>query len=85
MGLQSKTFIKDQKEEGTYNEASFEREYESVWSSMGIPGPPSIWMSLKPSFLSVQDLLLIRLDLSSSQALLTKLFVALLSKRRIYD
>ena len=32
MGLQSKTFIKDQKEEGTYNEASFEREYESVWS-----------------------------------------------------
>jgi hypothetical protein len=32
MGLQSKTFIKDQKEEGTYNEASFEREYESIWS-----------------------------------------------------
>ena len=32
MGLQSKTFIKDQKEEGTYNEASFERENESVWS-----------------------------------------------------
>lgn len=32
MGLQSKTFIKDQKEEGTYNEASFDREYESVWS-----------------------------------------------------
>ena len=32
MGLQSRTFIKDQKEEGTYNEASFEREYESVWS-----------------------------------------------------
>lgn len=32
MGLQQKTFIKDQKEEGTFNEASFEREYESVWS-----------------------------------------------------
>ena len=32
VGLQSKTFIKDQKEEGTYNEASFEREYESRWS-----------------------------------------------------
>lgn len=32
MGLQSRTFIKDQKEEGTYNEASFLREYESVWS-----------------------------------------------------
>jgi hypothetical protein len=29
MGLQSKTFITDQKEEGTFNEASFEREYES--------------------------------------------------------
>lgn len=32
VGLQNKTFIKDQKEEGTYNEASFEREYESRWS-----------------------------------------------------
>lgn len=32
VGLQRKTFIKDQKEEGTYNEASFEREYESIWS-----------------------------------------------------
>ena len=32
VGLQSKTFITDQKEEGTYNEASFEREYESIWS-----------------------------------------------------
>ena len=32
VGLQSKTFIKDQKDEGTYNEASFEREYESRWS-----------------------------------------------------
>lgn len=32
VGLQSKTFIKDQKEEGTYNEASFSREYESRWS-----------------------------------------------------
>lgn len=26
-GLQSKTFISDQKEEGTFNEASFEREF----------------------------------------------------------
>lgn len=32
VGLQSKTFIQDQKSEGTYNEASFEREYESKWS-----------------------------------------------------
>ena len=32
VGLQSKTFITDQKNEGTYNEASFEREYESKWS-----------------------------------------------------
>ena len=32
MGLQSKTFITDQKEEGTFNEASFEREYESKWT-----------------------------------------------------
>lgn len=32
IGLQSKTFISDQKEEGTYNEASFQREYESIWS-----------------------------------------------------
>ena len=32
VGLQSKTFIRDQKEEGTYNEASFAREYESQWS-----------------------------------------------------
>ena len=32
VGLQSKTFIKDQKEEGTFNEASFDREYESKWS-----------------------------------------------------
>ena len=32
MGLQSKTFITDQKNEGTYNEASFEREYESHWT-----------------------------------------------------
>jgi hypothetical protein len=32
MGLQSKTFIQDQKSEGTYNEASFDREYESKWS-----------------------------------------------------
>lgn len=32
VGLQSKTFVTDQKNEGTYNEASFEREYESKWS-----------------------------------------------------
>lgn len=32
VGLQNKTFITDQKNEGTYNEASFEREYESKWS-----------------------------------------------------
>ena len=32
VGLQSKTFITDQKNEGTYNEASFDREYESKWS-----------------------------------------------------
>lgn len=32
VGLQSRTFIQDQKDEGTYNEASFEREYESKWS-----------------------------------------------------
>lgn len=32
VGLQQKTFITDQKNEGTYNEASFEREYESIWS-----------------------------------------------------
>lgn len=30
MGLQSKTFIKDQKSEGTFNEASFAREYEFI-------------------------------------------------------
>lgn len=28
VGLQDKTFIQDQKDEGTYNEASFEREYK---------------------------------------------------------
>ena len=32
VGLQSKTFIQDQKDEGTFNEASFEREYESRWT-----------------------------------------------------
>ena len=32
VGLQSKTFIKDQKEEGTFNEASFEREYRLLYS-----------------------------------------------------
>lgn len=32
VGLQSKSFLADQKSEGTYNEASFQREYESIWS-----------------------------------------------------
>lgn len=32
VGLQRKTFIEDQKQEGTFNEASFEREYESLWT-----------------------------------------------------
>lgn len=32
VGLQDATFIQDQKDEGTYNEASFEREYESRWT-----------------------------------------------------
>ena len=32
VGLQSKNFIKDQKEDGTFNESSFEREYESRWT-----------------------------------------------------
>lgn len=32
VGLQSKTFIQDQKDEGTFNEASFEREFESRWT-----------------------------------------------------
>lgn len=32
VGLQRKTFITDQKNEGTFNEASFEREFESIWS-----------------------------------------------------
>ena len=32
VGLQSKSFLSDQKQEGTYNEASFQREYESIWS-----------------------------------------------------
>jgi len=32
MGLLDKTFIKDLKLDGTFNEASFGREYESEWS-----------------------------------------------------
>lgn len=32
VGLQQKSFIQDQKDDGTFNEASFEREYESKWS-----------------------------------------------------
>lgn len=32
VGLQSKSFIKDQQRDGTFNEAAFEREYESRWS-----------------------------------------------------
>jgi len=30
--LLDKTFIQDLKADGTYNEASFDREYESKWS-----------------------------------------------------
>lgn len=32
VGLQSKTFVQDLKMDGTFNEASFDREYESIWS-----------------------------------------------------
>jgi len=32
MKLLDKTFLQDLKSDGTYNEASFEREYESKWS-----------------------------------------------------
>ncbi len=32
VGLQSRTFIKDQQEDGTFNEASFNREFESRWT-----------------------------------------------------
>jgi len=32
MGLHSKSFIEDLKSDGTYNEASFNREYESYWT-----------------------------------------------------
>jgi hypothetical protein len=32
MGLLSKSFIKDLKMDGTFNESSFDREYESKWS-----------------------------------------------------
>jgi hypothetical protein len=32
MGLLDKSFIKDLKQDGTFNEASFDREYESIWS-----------------------------------------------------
>ena len=32
MGLLDKTFIRDLKMDGTFNESSFDREYESVWS-----------------------------------------------------
>lgn len=31
-GLQPKSFLADQQKDGTFNEASFDREYESVWS-----------------------------------------------------
>lgn len=36
MGLQRKTFINDQKQEGTFNEASFEREYKNDLYSLNI-------------------------------------------------
>ncbi len=32
VGLQSRTFVKDLQQDGTFNEASFDREYESLWS-----------------------------------------------------
>jgi hypothetical protein len=32
LGLQSKNFIADLKRDSTFNAASFEREYESMWS-----------------------------------------------------
>lgn len=32
MGLQEKSFVKDLQQDGTYNEASFSREFESKWS-----------------------------------------------------
>lgn len=32
VGLQSRTFIQDQKQDGTFNEVSFGREYESKWA-----------------------------------------------------
>lgn len=32
VGLQSKDFVHELKQDGTFNEASFEREYESKWS-----------------------------------------------------
>jgi hypothetical protein len=32
MKLLDRTFIQDLKADGTYNEASFDREYESKWS-----------------------------------------------------
>jgi hypothetical protein len=32
VGLQSRTFVQDLKMDGTFNEASFDREYESIWS-----------------------------------------------------
>jgi hypothetical protein len=42
VGLQSKTFITDQKNEGTYNEASFEREYRRfvLFKLLRIAGKP---------------------------------------------
>lgn len=32
MKLQDKNFIQELKADGTFNESSFEREYESIWS-----------------------------------------------------
>nr|DAH81377.1 MAG TPA: terminase large subunit [Caudoviricetes sp.] len=32
VGLQSKNFVQELKQDGTFNEASFDREYESRWS-----------------------------------------------------
>ena len=32
LGLQPKNFIEDLKKDSTFNEASFGREYESIWT-----------------------------------------------------
>lgn len=44
VGLQNKTFITDQKNEGTFNEASFEREYKQNLYSLNIE---NCWETLR--------------------------------------